>query len=193
MKPLLAIAALCALLFAAAQPAAAATVSEGDVAGGSFSGSYNDPTEIAPGVTTVTGTGSQNVFDFLVFTGLPAGAQTITFTFSPPEDYGYSYSAGGKLFVSTSPFNGLWSGTDLGMFDVRYHQPSDSITIEFDDSFTGTLYVGLHFTHGKDLQYAITTDASYEDAPVVPVPGAGVLMLTGLAGVGALQWRRRRS
>ncbi len=84
MKPLFAIAALCALFFAAAQPAAAATVSEGDIAGGSFSSAFDKPTEIGPGVTTVTGTGDQHIFDFLVFTGLPNGAQTLTFNFSAP-------------------------------------------------------------------------------------------------------------
>ncbi len=84
-------------------------------------------------------------------------------------------------------------GPDQGIFKVLHRSPTDSITIEFDDSFTGTLYVGLYFTHGSDLQYSISTDASHEDAPVVPVPGAGVLMLSALAGAGALQWRRRRS
>jgi hypothetical protein len=111
-----AIATAAALAFTA--PAGAATIHEGDLAGGSFSGSYGTPTALGAGVTEVTGTGSQHAFDFFTFT-LPTGAQTLTFDFWAPQGIGYSYSAGGAIRVGTSAFKHNWDGKDAGNFPTR--------------------------------------------------------------------------
>ena len=100
MKTLVAtIAATAALALSA--PHMTATIHEGSLAGGSFSNTYDKPTNLGAGVTEVTGTGSQHAFDFFVFT-LPAGAQTLTFDFWAPQSIGYSYSAGGAIKVDTT-------------------------------------------------------------------------------------------
>jgi hypothetical protein len=185
--------AFCMGMYGLVQSAAAATVNEGDLGDGGYSGAFDAPTVLDPGVTGVTGSGTAKNYDFFVFTGLPAGAQTITLTFEIPDWADKTYSGGGILRASLDPFGKKLGGEIKDTFRTTFNHSIVTLSFDLDKSFTGTLYMGLYFTHGADLQYNVSTDASYEDAPVVPLPGAGILKLTGLAGAGALQWRRRRS
>ncbi len=184
-----AIATAAALAFTA--PAGAATIHEGDVAGGSFSGSWGAPTALGAGVTDVTGAGSQHAFDFFTFT-LPAGAQTLTFDFWAPQGIGYSYSAGGTIKTSTTPFQWGWDGATAGTFQLGYWQPTDKVTLMLGPDFAGTLHVGLYFTHGSNISYRVSSDAAVEAPGVVPLPATGFLLLTALGGA-ALAVRRRRA
>jgi hypothetical protein len=182
-----AIATAAALAFTA--PAGAATIHEGDLAGGSFSGSYGTPTALGAGVTEVTGTGSQHAFDFFTFT-LPTGAQTLTFDFWAPQGIGYSYSAGGAIRVSTSAFKHNWDGKDAGNFQLGYWDRDDRVTLSLGPDFAGILNVGLYFTHGANISYRVSTDAVVAAPGVVPLPATGLLLLTALGGAVA---RRRRA
>jgi hypothetical protein len=183
-----AIATATALAFAA--PAGAATIHEGDLAGGSFSGSWGAPTNLGAGVTEVTGTGSQHAFDFFTFT-LPAGTQTLTFDFWAPQGAGNSYSAGGTIKTSTAPFEWGWDGKQTGNFQLGRQKPTDRVTLALGPDFAGILHVGLYFTHGARMSYRVSTDAVAEAPGVVPLPATGVLLLTALGGAAAVARRRR--
>jgi hypothetical protein len=183
-----AIATAAALAFTA--PAGAATIHEGDLAGGSFSGSYGTPTALGAGVTEVTGTGSQHAFDFFTFT-LPTGAQTLTFDFWAPQGIGYSYSAGGAIRVGTSAFKHNWDGKDAGNFQLGYWDRDDRVTLSLGPDFAGILNVGLYFTHGANISYRVSTDAVVAAPGVVPLPATGLLLLTALGGAAAVARRRR--
>jgi hypothetical protein len=184
-----AIATAAALAFSA--PAGAATIHEGDLAGGSFSGSWGAPTALGAGVTEVTGTGSQHAFDFFTFT-LPSGAQTLTFDFRAPEGIGYSYSAGGTIKTSATPFRWGWDGATAGVFQLGYRERDDQVTLALGPDFAGTLHVGLYFTHGANISYRVSSDAALPAPGVVPLPATGLLLLTALGGT-ALATRRRRA
>jgi len=204
---ILTVAAAAALAFAA--PAAASTVHEGDLAGGSFSRSHASPTQLAAGVTGVTGTGRASRDDFFVFTGLPTGAQTLTFTFSAVGGVNDSFSAGGNILTSANPFRWEWDGVDGGSFEIRRHQRTDTKTVRLGAGFGGTLFVGLYFTHGPEISYSVSTDAIFpasapateeiaqtipagtETIGVVPLPGAGLMLLTALGAAGLAARRRR--
>jgi hypothetical protein len=192
------LAAATALALGFSLPAMAATMHEGDVAGGSFSKSFAAPTVLGAGVTGVTGTGAQGAHDFFVFK-LPAGAQTLTFAFAAPEGIRPSYSAGGTIMTSTAPFRWGWDGTRAGAFQLDRRTPAVTQRLTLDAGFAGTLHVALYFTHGRDIAYSVRSDANRAAPPpvappvsVVPLPGAGALMLTalGMAGIAA---RRRRA
>ena len=186
-------AAAALLALGLSMPSVAATVHEGDLAGGRFSQSFAAPTELGAGVTGVRGTGSGGRDDFFVFTGLRPGAQTLTFTFSAPDDIGWSYIAGGTIMASTSPFRWGWDGVNAGSFIVGLWQPDVTRTVRLTEAFRGTLYVGLYFW-GRDLSYDVRLDAAPlpdEPVSVVPVPGAGALLLTALGAAGlAVRLRR---
>ena len=200
---ILTVAAAAALALGA--PAAASTVHEGDLAGGSFSRSHASPTELAAGVTGVTGTGRASRDDFFVFTGLPTGAQTLTFTFSAEGGVNNSFSAGGHILTSFRPFRWEWDGTDHGSFGLNRHKRTDTVTVRLGDGFAGTLFVGLYFTHGPTISYTVGTDATFpatqetaqtlpaetDAIGVVPLPGAGLMLLTALGAAGLAARRRR--
>jgi hypothetical protein len=179
-----------AAALALAAPAAAATIHEGDLAGGSFSGSWEAPTNLGAGVTGATGTSQQQAFDFFAFT-LPKGAQTLTFDFWAPQGIGHSYSAGGTIKTSTTPFRWGWDGTQTGMFQLGRQKPSDQVTLALGPDFAGILNVGLYFTHGANISYRVSSDAVAEAPGVVPLPATGLLLLSAVGGA-ALAARRRR-
>ena len=70
-----------------AAQAGAATLTEAAAPGGAFSAAWDHPTEIGAGFDAVTGTGNQNVYDNLLFTALPAGAQRLTLHLLRPRRY----------------------------------------------------------------------------------------------------------
>ncbi|MFZ1663205.1 MAG: hypothetical protein WAT77_14735, partial [Paracoccaceae bacterium] len=94
-------AAAVALAAVLAQPALSATLNEASLPAGSFSSAWSNPTIIANGYDTITGTGAGNQFDIFAFTGLTAGAQSLTFNFAAPSGISWSYAAGGNLLFST--------------------------------------------------------------------------------------------
>lgn len=180
-----------------ASGATAATLNEADVPGGAFGSSWSSLTEVGAGYEIVSGTGSQNAFDNFVFAGLPAGAQKLTFSFSAPADIDWSYSAGGRVLWSTEAFRWGYDGKDVGSgFQLGKWQPSQTLTLDLGDSFTGKLFLALNFTHGKDIAYTIGAPSNVALPPageVAPVPlPAGLLLIgTGIAALGAAGYRRR--
>jgi hypothetical protein len=188
---------LCLAAFAGlslSSASAAATLTESDYPGGAFSGAWSNPTEVGAGFTGVAGTGNQNQPDIFRFTALPAGAQTITLAFTAPAGIDQSYSAGGSVRYAFTPFRHEWDGTQADWVQVGAYKPGQLVTLTLADSFAGPLYLGLFFTHGKDLAYNISvpSNAAGSLAPV-PVP-AGILLLgsaLGAIGLAGLRGRRR--
>lgn len=185
-------------MMAAGAGAQAATLHEGDVAGGEFSADFRAPTVVESGIDRITGIGGAASDDYFLFTGLPSGAQDITFNFFAPEDYGYSYSAGGTLLYDDAPFAYEWAGQRLSTaIQADHHDPRQELTLSLGDAFTGSLYLALNFTHGADLRYAIFTPTNAFDglddantgggafAPPsqVPLPPALILLGSGLLGL----------
>ena len=183
-----------------ASSVSAATLSEADIVGGAYAASYNAPTEIGHGVTTVSGTGQQNAYDNFVFTRLPAGKQTLSFTFLTPADLSYSYSAGATILYATQPFRWGWDGITAGQVQLDYAHPSQTFDLILGDDFASNLYVALNFTHGHSLFYNITAPSNApiaapigETIPAVPVPASLILVATGLMALAVVGRRRRRS
>jgi hypothetical protein len=174
----------------AASGAQAATFMEQDAPGGAFGNRFDTFTQIGAGYGGVSGTGDQNRFDHLVFTDLPAGSQSIGFDFFAPEGIGNSYSAGGVIRYSTSPFRYEWDGTALSNFQLDLRNPTGHYALALPDSYSGSLYVALYFTHGKDIGYNISVPQNVA-APAAPVPLPAGIGLLGMA-LGALGLLRAR-
>lgn len=179
---------LAAGLALAAAGAQAATLNEADMAGGAFGASWSAPTKVDAGIDTIVGTGRQNQFDNFVF-ALPAGAQRLTFDFAAPKVAGHSYSAGGEILYSATPFRWGWDGARAGAIQVDYSKPQQSFALDLAKDFIGTLYLALNFTHGSDLSYSISAPSN-APAPV-PLPAGLVLIGTAAAALGAVRLARR--
>lgn len=188
-------------------PAVASTLSEADVAGGDYSGDWQNFTTVASDVTSVSGTWyGGNDYDLLALTGLSAG-DSLTLTFSTIGTQGYSYSAGGNVLYKTSALqNSAWEGTTLGTVSFSYYNQSQdqSLSLTLGDDFTGTLYLQLYGTYGTlayNLSIFSANTGSSTDTPQVtvpettpvPLPAAGVLMMAGLGAFGALRGLRKRA
>lgn len=181
-------------LVASTGVAAAATLTESAQAGGAFSGLWNSPTQVGAGFDTVAGTGGQNAYDTFVFTALPRGAQSLTLDFSAPAGLDSSYSAGGAILWSETPFRWGWDGQHAGTVQVDHGQPSQSLTLNLANSFGGTLYLALNFTHGRDLAYTLSAPSNGPAPAPAPVPlPAGVWLIgVAMATLGAVGWRKAR-
>jgi len=193
-----AVLAVGALLTASALGVAAqaATLTESSVSGGAFGGAWNSLTTVDAGFDAISGTGSQNQFDNFVFT-LPAGHQTLSFDFTAPSSYDHSYSAGGQILYSTTPFRWGWDGAYAqNAIQMDYYKPKQSFTLDLADFAGGSLYLALNFTHGN-LAYNVAVPGNAlaggpTPAPV-PLPAGLVLLGTGIAALGGMAARRRRS
>ncbi|KMK67141.1 hypothetical protein [Puniceibacterium sp. IMCC21224] len=183
----------------------ASTVNETSVSGGDFSGDWQNFSIIESGATTVNGIwNGGGDHDFLAFTSLATGAQTVTLSFSPIGPQGYSYSAGGSVLWKTSPLQySAWEGTTLGNVNFNHGNQSTSQTLSLalDETFGGALYLQLYNNNGT-LQYSISAPgnalgpASGSGDPLVaavPLPSAALLMFGGLAALLSFGVNRRRS
>ncbi|MFA5538565.1 MAG: VPLPA-CTERM sorting domain-containing protein [Gemmobacter sp.] len=189
-SPALLRSAAAATLLALAAPLSAATLHEQDMPGGAFSPLWSEPTEVGAGVSAVAGTGSQNVFDNFLFTGLAAGAQQIVLDFLAPGPVGDSYSAGLTVFYKFTPFLWGWDGTQLGTVQLYPHHSTDRLTLDLGEGFAGDLHLALNFTHGE-MAYNIALPGSSTPAPV-PLPAGMLLLGTALGGLGFAARRRRK-
>jgi hypothetical protein len=168
------------LAVALAAPAAASVVTEAD---GQFSKHWHSPTVIGLGVDTILGTAEkQNGHEFLALTGLAAGAQTLSFAFTAPASAltSDSYSAGGQVYWSASAFRHAWDGTGAGSFQLGRWTPEAALELLLGDDFAGTLYLGIYFTHGRDVSWSLSAPGPVRAAE--PGEGAAVVPLNAAAG-----------
>ncbi|MBP7002380.1 hypothetical protein [Amaricoccus sp.] len=187
-------AALLASLVAAG--ASAATLREADMSGGAFSGSWKSPTAVGRDVDVIEGVGEGNRYDIFALS-LPTGAQKLTFDFTAPAKYDWSYSAGGQILTSEKPFQWDWDGKYASGVQVDYYKPAQSVTLDLADSFGGTLYLALAFTHGKDLAYHVSLPGNAAPVPSTPAPApvplpAGFLLIgSAAAALAGVRFARR--
>lgn len=169
----------------------AATVNEGSFAG-DFSSNYASPTAIATGVTTINGTLGSGDSDFLSFTGMQAGAQTVTLNVA-------ASGAGplwiGSILYSTTPFTSNSSGT-LGGTMVMYNFPplfvslTQSLSFNLGATFGGTLFLALNQQMGSGFSYSLGVPGNVSGVPL-PAP---ILLLGGaVAALGASRRRGKRA
>lgn len=138
----------------------ATTLLERDLPGGEFSGDWRAPTVIAAGTERIGGTGGASSDDYFLFTGLPAGAQSLVLEFSAPDGIGYSYSAGGAVLFDTEPFAYEWAGSCAATVQLDHHRRRQSVTLALPEVFAGRLYLAFNFTHGEDIAYALSVPSN---------------------------------
>jgi hypothetical protein len=174
-----------------AAPAAAVTVTEGSFSGGDFSNAFGAPTTIVNGYDTVTGSLSSGDYDFLAFTGLAAGAQTITLNLTSTSA-GF-YFANGAMRYSATPFTSNASGTSAGTFTIFnfgfFSQTTQQLVLSLGPTFSGALYLALNLGGGS-AAYSLSAPGNAPVAPV-PLPASALLLGGALAGIGALRRREK--
>ncbi|MEO1471684.1 MAG: hypothetical protein AAFV86_21820 [Pseudomonadota bacterium] len=157
-------AALAALV---AGGAGAVTLTEPGGAG--FSNSHRQPTAVAGDVTAIEGRARRNDADFFALEGVDR-LEISVFALGP---VGYSYAAGGVVKLAEDPFRWRWDGETQGSLVLNWQQTEDSLVIDLpQDSTVATRYLGLYFTHGRDIGYRIGLGR----------PGGGDLGGGGLGG-----------
>lgn len=186
-------AALGLALAVGATSASAATVNEGSLSGGDFSSTYGSPTAIASGVGTITGTLVTGDRDFLSFSGMTTGAQTVTLSVA-------ATGAGplwlGSILYSTVPFTSDTSGT-IGGTIVMYNIPptlismTQTLSFNLGATFGGTLFLALDQQMGGGISYALGIPGNVP--PAVPLPATALLLGGAIAGLGASRRRGKRA
>lgn len=185
----------------------AATLNESDIAGG-FGSSFNSPTVIGSDVTTVTGTVSAADFDFLHFTSLSAGAQTLTFNFNLADPNGLSgfQNGGGSVRIKETAPGWAYDGNPLNPaggndfdlsfdpFNVAGAVVSQTLSYSLGAGYAGgDLYVSILPTFASQaFSFGVIVpgnSASVDPSPV-PVPAAGLLLIGALGGMAALRRRK---
>lgn len=185
---------LCTLALAVSSQAA--TLTESDVNGG-FSNDFRNPTVVGPGIDLITGglsTGGggsvADEFDFLQFTNLQPGAQTVSFTFSLAVPSGFTgfIGAGGTVRVKTDPFEfSAFEGTaqqfqlSFNSFNPAGSTPTQTLSFDLGSSFAGPeLFVNVRTTNAtQPFSFGVAVPGN-AIAPV-PLPATGWLMMFGLA------------
>jgi hypothetical protein len=184
-------------------PARAATLNASDVPGG-FSTSYLNPTVIGAGITQINAstTGAPIVLEF---NALPAGAQTLSFTFSIPSSVGvqgpsngWTYAnAGGTLYYKTgTPFlYSAYEGAQLSyaMNNTSLTSFTDTVTLALGSSFAGPLYISLPASWGAPVSLSLAAPSNAIAAPApVPLPPGAALLGSVLLALGLAAARRRK-
>mgnify|MGYP000273890660 CR=1 FL=1 len=123
--------------------------------GGAFSTDVAAPTVVGPGWSGIRGESPGGRNRFIVYEGLPGGAQTLTLTFRLPANQTQQW-AGGEVLFSQTPFPWAWAGTSAGTFALSPASQSATITIVTDAGFGGTLYLGLMLTYGQRIAFTGT-------------------------------------
>lgn len=176
-----------------AAPSFAATINETDFAGGFGAANQNvnpDYTAIGGGFDLVNGTSSANNFDFIQFTSLDPGPQTVSLTLSIIDPVGSNFFglAGGELRYSTTQTTGpytdnLSAGTFLltGGLIATPGNNTTSLSFSLDNSFAGgDLFVNILQTFGnRSLSYSLAVPGNTLPA-AVPLPSAGLMLLVAL-------------
>ncbi len=193
-----------AVALAISLPAQASTLNASDVPGG-FSTSFLAPTVIGAGVTLVNAstTGAPVVLEF---NALPAGAQTLSFSFSIPASIGvlgasngWTYTnAGGSLYYKTgTPFlYSAYEGTQLSyaMNNTSLASFTDTVTLALGATFAGPLYISLPASWGSaPVSLALATPSNAIAAPApVPLPPGAAMLGSVLVALGLAAARRRK-
>ncbi|MEM1361068.1 MAG: hypothetical protein AAGF94_05060 [Pseudomonadota bacterium] len=198
MKPFKTGHVVAGLIMLAAGSASAVTITESSF-GGDFSDVWSAGSDISvTGTDRIIGAWSgSNDYDFLKLQGLNEGAQSITiiFTADPVQSLNYSYSAGGSVRYSTSPYQySAWEGIEAGVVDFSYAKTEpQSFIVNLANDFGGTLYIGLYGTHGT-ASYAINGYLSDVGTSPVALPFSWILLGSGLGALGVLrQFRLRKT
>jgi len=181
------------VLFSAALAGAAqaATLNETDVGG--FSSSMSGGTgftDVGSGFDVINGSLVNGEDDFLRFTNLAAGAQTLTFEFALTSTANSAQASGAvRYWETTPPGNAFTGGTALPQFNLNpFSNPSTTQTFALDSSFAGgELFVAILSFSSNGFPYSYSVSAPGNAAPV-PLPPAGLLLLTAF---GALALRRK--
>jgi hypothetical protein len=176
-----------------ASSASAATVNEGSLSGGDFSSTFGSPTAIASGVGTVTGTLVNGDFDFLSFTGMQTGAQTVTLNLAAT---GAALLWSGTLRYSETLFTSNTSGT-IGGSMLMYNIPpilvsmTQTLTFNLGATFGGTLFLALDQALGSGMSYSLSIPGNVP-APV-PLPATALLLGGAVAGLGVSRRKGKRA
>lgn len=190
----IAAAALAAVLMAL--PASAVTINEPSVAGGDFSDNWAAPSAIGFGYDIVNGQGSSSDPDYLVFTSMTPGAQSLSLTFTMPAGPNPLGFAGGTVQYSFAPFTSATDGLSAGGYFLTSYAPTQTLTLALGAGFAGTLYLGITTLIGNNIGYSITAAGNVLPASPVPLPASAALLaaaLAGAGGFGALRRSRRRT
>ena len=193
---------------ALAAPVDAAAIHQGNLTGPGFSNDYRAPSLLGQDVRQVTGTGESQAFQFFTFT-LPAGAQALSFAFWAPEGVGYSYSPGNLVRRDSTSGAPVEDAPGIGERDAAKPpaggaQPRNRLRPSSRDALPPApvlppaavlsvpLDPGPFFTGGPVLSEPVDPETVSIPA-VVPLPGAGGMLLTaiGLAGLAALRRPRK--
>ena len=180
--------ALAVAIAAGTAPAMATTVNEV----GDFSSVFGEPTAIASGVGTVNGTLGSSDRDFLSFTGMTTGAQSVSLSLS-------ALGAGpiwtGSLLYSTTPFtsntSGLFGGTILMLnFPPVLVSMTQTLSFNLGATFGGTLFLAINQQSGTGIAYSLNIPGN---VPAVPLPATALLLGGAVAGIGSLRRKGRRA
>ncbi len=181
---------LMALFFAVGVQAA--TLNETDLAGG-FSSNANSYTQVGSGFDEIEGTLLNGEDDFLQFTDLAAGAQTVSFTFELLSNANNAQASGRLRYFESFSSNPFSPGTAVGDFNLNpRNNTSQTLSFSLPTTFAGgDLFVAvLSFSsNGLPYSYSASVPGNAAAPAPVPVPATGLMLLAALAG--ALMFVRR--